>query len=122
MDLHKKSIRGKPPEKGSRQSNTPPVNDSGDQGQQQVSGEWQAITDWLNKVKFRRQLFGGLEERSVWNKIKELNMLYEDALRAERIRYDTLLEEYRQRSGPAASRQNISLSSDSSHVQPAESG
>lgn len=53
------------------------------------------IADWLEKVSFRKQFFGGLSESDVWKKINELNQMYEAALDAERIRYDTLLEHYK---------------------------
>ena len=63
------------------------------------------IIDWLKKVKFRRQLFGGVSERSVWKQIQELDELYLRALGEERARYDALLAEYRRRQqardGPA---------------------
>lgn len=52
------------------------------------------IIDWLKKVKFRRQLIGGVSERSVWKQIQELDMLYLRALGEERARYDALLAEH----------------------------
>ncbi len=55
------------------------------------------IAGWLESVKFRRRLFGGLDERDVWRKIGELNELYRGALVAERARYDALLSERRRR-------------------------
>ena len=51
------------------------------------------INQWLKTVRFRKQLFGGLNEQDVWKKIEELNDMYGEALMAERIRYDVLLEE-----------------------------
>ena len=53
--------------------------------------EEQRIADWLNRVRFRRQLFGGVSEKDVWKKIGELNEMYKRALIAERARYDALL-------------------------------
>ena len=53
----------------------------------------QQIEDWLRAVKFRRRLFGGVEETHVWAKLRELNELYQKALIAERARYDALLAE-----------------------------
>ena len=55
-----------------------------------------SIAGWLQKVKFKRSLIGGLREEDVWTKISELNALYEKALEAERIRCDVLIEHYRQ--------------------------
>ena len=53
------------------------------------------IEEWLEKVRFQKKFFGGVNEQDVWNKISELNKMYESALRDERVRYDTLLEHYR---------------------------
>ncbi len=58
-----------------------------------INSEQQKIIDWLKKVRFRRQLFGGVSEQDVWKKIDELNKLYDAALVAERVRYETLLAE-----------------------------
>ena len=56
------------------------------------------IADWLRKVKFRKQVFGGVSQADVFRKIGELNDMYREALIAERARYDALLAE---RSGGA---------------------
>ena len=53
--------------------------------------EEQRIAAWLSKVRFRKQLFGGVSEKDVWKKIGELNEMYKRALIAERARYDALL-------------------------------
>lgn len=53
------------------------------------------ISEWLEKVSFRKQFFGGLSEQDVWKKINELNEMYEAALSAERVRYNTLIEQYK---------------------------
>ncbi len=47
---------------------------------------------WLTKVRFRKTLFGGVDERDLWKKLGELNDLYDSAISAERARYDALLE------------------------------
>lgn len=51
------------------------------------------IANFLKKVKFRKQIFGGVSEKDVWTKIRELNDMYREALLAERVRYDTLIDE-----------------------------
>lgn len=51
------------------------------------------ISGFLKKVKFRKQIFGGVSEKDVWTKIGELNEMYRQALLAERIRYDELIAE-----------------------------
>lgn len=129
MDLQANDIRGKPPDGVYRQSNAPPEEKSGNRGiepAEPVPGELQNISDWLSKVRFRRQWIGGLDERSVWNKIRELNAMYEEALRAERIRYDVLLEEYRKtyQSGVPDSfgDSGTGTSNRPGHIQPEESG
>lgn len=56
----------------------------------------QEIIKWLETLRFRKQWIGGINERDAWKKISELNELYEEQLKAERIRYDTLLDYYQQ--------------------------
>lgn len=62
-------------------------------GKQIESVEQQSIREWLKKVRFRKTIFGGLQEADVWKKMAEFNTMYEAALTAERMRYDTLLKE-----------------------------
>ena len=56
-----------------------------------LNSEQQKIVEWLQKVRFKKQSFGGVSEADVWKKIDELNRLYDAALTAERIRCETLL-------------------------------
>ena len=51
------------------------------------------IASWLRTVKFRRQVFSGVSEKDVWAKIGQLNEMYNQAILAERARYDALLAE-----------------------------
>lgn len=53
------------------------------------------IADWLEKVRFRKKFFGGVDEQNVWKKIDELNHMYEALLEAERVRYHTMIEHYK---------------------------
>ena len=53
------------------------------------------IAEWLEQVRFRKQFFGGVSEQDVWKKMNELNDMYENALKSERVRYDTLIEQYK---------------------------
>lgn len=55
--------------------------------------EQKRVQKWLKQVRFKRTLFGGVDEADLWKKIGELNSLYEAALSAERARYDALLAE-----------------------------
>ena len=52
------------------------------------------ISGFLQKVKFRKRIFGGVSEKDVWTKIGELNEMYRQALLAERGRYDALIAEH----------------------------
>lgn len=60
---------------------------------QPLCREAESIRAWLKRVRFKKAALGGVDEADVWKKIGELNTLYEQALAAERMRYDALLEE-----------------------------
>ena len=73
-----------------------PINEAGSSPDtQELSLEYMKIAKWLKKLRFRKKFFGGVSEQDVWKKISELNAMYEDALSAERTRYDTLIEHYK---------------------------
>ena len=59
---------------------------------QPLNHEQEKLHRWLKTVKFRRVLFGGIDEAQMWKKLEELDRLYEAAISAERARYDALLE------------------------------
>lgn len=61
-----------------------------------VSPEHARIAQWLAKLRFRKKIFGGVRELDVWKRIGELDAMYTQALFAERVRYDALLEQQRQ--------------------------
>ena len=58
-----------------------------------ISPEQLAIIQWYKTVKFRKNLLGGVDEAAMWKKLEELYALYEAAIRAERTRYNVLLEQ-----------------------------
>ena len=62
-----------------------------DKEKEVLNQEQLSIINWLKTVKFRKQIIGGVNQEDVWKKIHQLNEMYEAALRAERIRYDLLL-------------------------------
>ena len=62
-----------------------------DKEKEVLNQEQLSIINWLKTVKFRKQIIGGVNEEDVWKKIHQLNEMYETALRAERVRYDVLL-------------------------------
>lgn len=57
-----------------------------------LSQEQEELLAWLKTMKFKRARFGGVSEEDVWKKISELNRRYDACLRAERERYNALLE------------------------------
>lgn len=57
-----------------------------------LNQEQEELLAWLKTMKFKRARFGGVSEEDVWKKISELNRRYDACLRAERERYDALLE------------------------------
>ena len=59
-----------------------------------ISETHKEIVRWIQKLKFKKRMFGGVDEDDVLNKIGELNSLYETALLNERARYDALLAQY----------------------------
>ena len=68
-----------------------------------IGPEHARIAQWLGQVRFRKKFFGGVRERDVWKKFGELDAMYSQALFAERVRYDTLLEQQRQSAFPGQS-------------------
>ena len=62
--------------------------------------ELEKIMDWIENVKFKNKIIGGVDEQDVWNKIHELNELYRSALKVEIERYDTVLWEQRKKYEP----------------------
>lgn len=51
-----------------------------------------AISEWLEEVHFEKQYIGGVREQDVWNKIMELNKMYEEAFLTEKIQHETLIK------------------------------
>ncbi len=51
------------------------------------------IAEFIKKMKFRKSLFGGVDEKSVWKKIDDLNNEYKSVFDAQEVKYKTLLEE-----------------------------
>lgn len=64
--------------------------------QLQTNSEFRKIASWLMKVKFKPKFFGGVDPLDVWDKIDELNAMYEKALMAERVRCDMVIERVKQ--------------------------
>lgn len=64
-----------------------------------VNPEHERLINWMQTVKFRKTMIGGINEVQLWKKLEELNQIYDAALRAERVRYDTLLDSQKRASG-----------------------
>ena len=73
------------------------------------SEEHEKIIEFLKTVKFRKKMIGGLDARSVWKKLDELNRLYDAAIRAEKIRGNTLLAEYKRAALSEISRRDATI-------------
>lgn len=58
-----------------------------------LNHEQEEIIRWIRTTKFRKKLVGGVDEVQLWKKMEELYGLYENAIRAERARYDALLQQ-----------------------------
>lgn len=61
--------------------------------EESISSTHQQILDYVNGMKFKPKLFGGVDPDDVLKKLEELNHLYEMALLQERARYEALLAE-----------------------------
>ena len=59
------------------------------------SEEHERIIEFFKKLRFRKKMFGGVDERVVWKKLEELDRLYEEAIRAEKLRGKALINEYK---------------------------
>lgn len=51
------------------------------------------IAAWLQEVKFRKKIIGGVDEANVWHKLDELQAQYQSAFDAQAERYQALLRE-----------------------------
>ena len=59
-----------------------------------LNHEHEKLKEWFRTVRFRKVLFGGVDEIHLWKKLEELNQIYETSLSAERARYDALLADH----------------------------
>ena len=91
-ERHKRKTRSNRGRKAKgKEALSPRENDSTTEG---INQEHKEIIKWFQTVKFRRMMFDGVDENDVWKKLEELNRLYESAIRAERERYNILLEDH----------------------------
>lgn len=89
-------------------------------GEVPASREQARIAAWLKRTKFKKRLFGGVDEADVWRKLEELNRLYEDAVLAERVRCEVTTKQYKAACDEAVKRYVMALRQRKS--QPAGSG
>ena len=59
-----------------------------------LNHEQEKLREWFRTVRFRKVLFGGVDEIHLWKKLEELNQIYETSLSAERARYDALIADH----------------------------
>ena len=64
-----------------------------------MNREHERLLEWFRTVRFKRTLIGGINEVQLWKKLAELNEIYEAALRAERARFDALIEAFARSAG-----------------------
>ena len=90
----RKSLRQKQGHKAKLEHKLPETEKSAEF--QPLNHEQEKLHRWLQTVKFRKVLFGGIDETQMWKKLEELDRLYEAAISAERARFDALLERQRE--------------------------
>lgn len=49
------------------------------------------VAKHIEKMRFRRKLFGGVDEADVWQKIEQLHREYEAVFIAQQVRYEEML-------------------------------
>ncbi len=54
---------------------------------------FEEIADFIKKMRFRKSLIGGVDEKYVWKKIEELNGEYKSVFDAQEVKYQTIIEE-----------------------------
>ena len=59
-----------------------------------LNHEHEKLKEWFRTVRFRKVLFGGVDEIHLWKKLEELNQIYETSLSTERARYDALIADH----------------------------
>lgn len=59
-----------------------------------LNHEHEKLKEWFRTVRFRKVLFGGVDEVHLWKKLEELNQIYENSLSAERARCDALIADH----------------------------
>lgn len=50
-----------------------------------------ALANWFEQVRFKRQLIGGVDERDVWKKLEALQALYRQIEAEQKAAYEALL-------------------------------
>lgn len=50
------------------------------------------ISRFIKEIKFKKKLFGGVDELEVWNKIEALNLEYKELYQIQQTKIDYLEE------------------------------
>ncbi len=48
------------------------------------------ISNYLNNIKFKKKIFGGIDEVDVWNKIEKLNLEYKQLYEKQQTEIELL--------------------------------
>jgi len=49
----------------------------------------------LEKIRFRKRMFLGVDEDDVWKKIDIICKMYEDIIEHQQLKYNAIIDEYR---------------------------
>ena len=58
-----------------------------------MENQMQSICDKLKAMKFRKRLFGGVDEADVWRQLEALQQEYQNVYDAQAAYYQALLDE-----------------------------
>ena len=51
------------------------------------------IAELFSKMRFRKKVFGGVDERDVWRQLEKIQAEYRSAYEAQAVYYETLLSQ-----------------------------
>lgn len=62
-------------------------------GKAERSRSMEDVARYIKRMKFRKRLFGGVDEADVWRQLEALHKEYEAVFTRQELKYETLLEE-----------------------------
>ena len=60
-----------------------------------LNHEQEKLRQWFQEVKFRKVLFGGVDEIQLWKKLEELNQIYETSLSVHQRSCNAVIRKYK---------------------------